>query len=298
MISRKLFFLASSGELAPERDLVELLILRKNAALLDNGLFFEVVRWEELLHSFHPGRVQEGFSAWIPNCDVMIVMFHTKVGKFTKEEFDVAYGSFKAGHNPNYILVYFKNTMAPISDFDEDTLGISKMKTKILDDQQLYVEFANPAELELSLMKQLDLLSSSFIREMGSLVPPDRAIVLEAAQIPTDPAVATQIPDKDAVRALAESLGLCRQWAVNPHLTFEEGDILYYWERRQSRAKLEAEFRARRMVLERAEENEFVIPDQGELSAKAQPVVLRMLNLRQARFARRPATGKALLEVP
>lgn len=63
MISKKRFFLASAGELKRERDLAELLIHRKNSHVVNRNMFFEVIRWEELLHTFEMDSVQNRFSS-------------------------------------------------------------------------------------------------------------------------------------------------------------------------------------------------------------------------------------------
>ncbi len=225
--------------------------------------------------------------------DVLIVLFHTKVGQFTKEEFDTAYRNFKTGLNPRHIFVYFKNTLVPIGDIDATIFKIREMKDEIQHDQQLFLDYTNLAELELSLLKQLEILVSLFEREVGYLSLPESVIVSEASKIPTEAGVADQIPEKDEVRSLAESCGLFRNWRVNPHLTFEEGDITYFWERRFSRTRLEAQFRARRLVLEKAEEIDLVIPEPGDLSEMAKPIKLRLLAAWQLRLTQKPDANAA-----
>ena len=102
------FFLASSIELSTERDTIELLIKRKNSVLIDEGIFLDVIHWEELLQSYRGDRIQDYFNEVLSSCDVIIVLFHSKVGKFTKEEFNIAFERFRNGENPRYIFVYFK----------------------------------------------------------------------------------------------------------------------------------------------------------------------------------------------
>ncbi|MFX0141431.1 MAG: hypothetical protein ACFFDN_47780, partial [Candidatus Hodarchaeota archaeon] len=58
MISKKKIFLASGSELANERDAVELIIQRKNNELIEKGLFFEIVRWEQMRQDFGIKRAQ------------------------------------------------------------------------------------------------------------------------------------------------------------------------------------------------------------------------------------------------
>lgn len=287
MILKKQFFLASSNELAAERDLVELLIHRMNSTVIDKGFFLEVVRWEEMLQILHDGPVQDRFSGVIPNCDAMIVLFHKKVGTFTKQEFDIAYNNFREGKNPRRILVYFKNTPVLISEVHDDIINIQKMRQQIERDHQIYVEFKSDEGLELSLQKQLLLLCSLFEREVGYFSPPEPDIVLEAEKMPTDPSVAGKVPGINEVRDLANAVGMFRDWSFNPHLRFEEGDVLYFWERQYTRVKLEAQFRARRLVLEIADKNRVLIPGPGDLSEKSKPIEGRILTAWRNRSAER-----------
>lgn len=286
MITKKRFFLASSDELAAERDWVELLIRRRNSVLVDSGLFLEVVRWEEMLQTFHENRIQDRFSAEVVYCDAMIVLFHTRVGRFTKEEFDIAYRSFKAGINPRHILVYFKDTPVNIGDLDEEMLAIFKMKRQIVEaDGQFFVDFRSKAELQVSLTTQLDHLCALFMRKMGLLVPSPVVIEFEASQIPTDPQAAKKVLDQRESWGLAERAGILRKWTVNPVLAFNGGDVSFFFERRYPRYRLEAEFRARRVVLESAELEKVYIPTQGDLSEMATPIVARILREWQKRVA-------------
>lgn len=277
MILKKRFFLASSIELSAERDLVELLIQRRNVEVIDKGFLLEVVRWEELLQMFGADGVQARFNAEIPQCDAIIVLFHKKVGIFTKQEFDTAYDNFKNGQNPRHILVYFKYARVPIQLIDQAIIDIQMMRKQIESDGQLYIEFRNNCDLELSLRKQLDLLCKLFEIEVGYFSPPEPVIDSEAEKMPTDSRVARKVPGIIEVRDLANEVGLFRVWNVNPHLRFEEGDVMYFWERKFTRAKLEAQFRARRIILEIADQNRFFIPQPGDLSEKSKPIEGRIL---------------------
>ena len=292
MVTKKTFFLASAGELIRERDLTEITIHRKNSSLIDRDLFFEVIRWEELLQTFEKSRVQERFLSWVSDCDVLIVIFHTKVGKFTKEELDLAFHNLRSGQNPRHILVYFKDSKRTISKIDKGILEIINMKKEIQNNQQYFIEFHNLAELELSLLKQLELLTNVFEREIGRLIPPESQIISEAAKMPLDTAIAKQIPDVREIRELAKSIGLFRNWHVNPHLTFDEGDIKFFWERHRSRSWLETQLRARYLILQRADELELLIPEPGDLSEKAKHVEARLLTLWQSAIAKHIETNK------
>ena len=54
-------------------------------------------------------RLQDEYNKAIEQCDVFVSLFHTKVGKYTEEEFGKALVTFKANGKP-LIYTYFKDT--------------------------------------------------------------------------------------------------------------------------------------------------------------------------------------------
>src|SRR3972149_899618 len=102
-------FLASSNELAPRRDAVELWLRRLNDELLDRNAVFVVVRWEEESMALNETRMQDRYNDELERCDALIALFGTKVGSYTKEELRLAYSRFRKGSLPRRILVCFEN---------------------------------------------------------------------------------------------------------------------------------------------------------------------------------------------
>lgn len=277
MIEKLKFFLASSSELHSERDMVELLIYRRNRSLVNRGMFFDVVRWEELLQSFGDSSAQERFSAEIPDCSVMIVLFHKKVGEFTKEEFDIAYNNFKKGNNPRHIFVYFKITDISMRDLNPEIIKILEMREQIKNDKQIYIEFETPSDLQNSLNIQLDLLAEWFERKLAKIAIPDSRILLEASKMPVDPEASISNLNKSEVEKIIHEIGLQNESKINPHLKFEDGDISYFYEQNLTKLQLELEFRSRKMVLDMADEDNTFINEPGDLSQKAKSIKARLL---------------------
>ena len=114
--------------------------------------------WEDLLQSFGQQRIQDVFNKQLQECDIVLYLFFTKVGKFTREEFDLAYTRLKQGQKPRYMYVYFKDTAVKISDIDPEILKIRDLKKEIADAEQIFHTFTSPADLELKLKHQLDLV--------------------------------------------------------------------------------------------------------------------------------------------
>ena len=155
-LKRIKIFLASSNELKQERQEMALFIHRENNKLIHNGIYLEFVLWEELLHSFQGNRLQNYFNQKMFECDVVIVLFGSKIGEFTKEEFELAWKNLKQGKNPRFLFLYFKEI---VSSLDRDALKqVFDMMDTIEKSKQLYKTFKDTKDLIYDFKNQLDLL--------------------------------------------------------------------------------------------------------------------------------------------
>jgi hypothetical protein len=102
-------FLASSSELKEDRKEFEILINRKNKQWVDRGVFLELVIWEDFLDALSKTRLQDEYNRAIKEADIFVMLFSTKVGPYTEEEFDAAVGQFKATNKP-VVYTYFKDS--------------------------------------------------------------------------------------------------------------------------------------------------------------------------------------------
>ena len=149
-------FLASSDELKDERKEIEIFINRENKILIDRGLFLDLIIWEDLKHTFHTNRVQNRFNDELLKSDFVICLFHRKVGKFTNEEYELAYENFKRFGKPE-ILVMFKKASINPDEINDDILAIKKLRKSISASEQISENFSSNEQLILILKKQLDL---------------------------------------------------------------------------------------------------------------------------------------------
>src|ERR1700754_127663 len=101
-------FLASSAELEKDRNGFEIFINRKNKELFDKKIFLELIIWEDFLDAVSKTRLQDEYNKAIAGCDIFLMLFFTKVGKYTEEEFENAFKEFKASNKP-FIFTYFKD---------------------------------------------------------------------------------------------------------------------------------------------------------------------------------------------
>ena len=172
-------FLASSFELKADRDQFEIFINRKNKEWLSKGIFLELVIWEDTLECMEPTRLQDKYNEAIKDCDIFVLLFSTKVGCYTKEEFETAYALFQKTKKP-IIFVYFKNITIPVDKIkreDQKTLWAFQDRLVALEHLQTYYEHSN--DLILFFSHQLDkLVDSGFIQQSSSSQnnkPPDAA---------------------------------------------------------------------------------------------------------------------------
>ncbi len=278
MITKKKIFLASGAELVEERDAVELVIQRKNSELIAKDLFFEVVRWEQLIQYFGKTRAQDHYSEEISKCDIVIVLFYKRVGKYTKEEFDKAYDLFKSGKNPRYLYVYFKKWMVASDNIDDDILGVSKIRNEISTKEQIFIDFENKYELQNSVTHQIDLLTNIFENEVGVVPVEIKEIEKEACALPELNNDTHIIKHRKDVKKIAERCDMFTRWKVNGHLKFQDGDISYF-SGKFSAFELELQFRSRRLILAKADEIGIRIDEPGDLSQKAKRIEAMLFDI-------------------
>lgn len=154
-------FLASSFELKSDRDQFEIFISRKNKEWVAKGVFLELVIWEDTLECMEQNRLQDKYNEAIKSCDIFVLLFSTKVGQYTKEEFEIAFGHFQKTKKP-IIFTYFKNIAIPVGQInreDQKTLWAFQDRLQSLEHLQTTYESIN--DLLLFFNKQLDKLAST-----------------------------------------------------------------------------------------------------------------------------------------
>jgi hypothetical protein len=161
MITKKLF-LASSSELKEDRKDFEIFIGRKNKDWIAKGVFLELVIWEDFLDAVSQTRLQDEYDKAIRECDLFVTLFWTKVGRYTEEEFETAFGQFKSTNKP-FIFTYFKD--AEISTASAKKKGLMSLwafQEKLSALGHFYTVYKNLDELKFKFKfnQQLDKLAA------------------------------------------------------------------------------------------------------------------------------------------
>ena len=156
-------FLASSAELKDDRKEFEIFISRKNKEYIKKEIFLELVLWEDFLDAMSATRLQDEYNKVIAECDIFVSLFHTKVGKYTEEEFSTAFATFKENNKP-FIYTYFKDT--PPSGMSEmiedDILSLFKFKKKLRELGHFQTIYADINDLKHQFEQQLIKLNPHF----------------------------------------------------------------------------------------------------------------------------------------
>lgn len=163
MIKKKVF-LASSSELKEDREQFELFINRKNKDWVSKGVFLELVVWEDFLDAVSKTRLQDEYNKEIRQCDVFVMLFWTKVGRYTEEEFETAFGQFKATERP-FIFTYFKDAeISTGSANKKDLMSLWAFQEKLDGLGHFYTSYKNIDGLKFHFDQQLDkLVANGFI---------------------------------------------------------------------------------------------------------------------------------------
>lgn len=173
-------FLASSAELHPDRVEFEQLMYQRSILWQHRGLFFELVKWENFLDHVTENGLQKAYNEAITNCDIFVMLFWTKVGKYTEEEFDAAYKSFKEKGKP-LIYTYVKDVDAPAQKDPSLETFKKKLKTDLAHYVTVYKETKG---LLLHFWIQLDKLYT--------------------LNLPEDAPLAVQKTSKDELKAMVD----------------------------------------------------------------------------------------------
>jgi hypothetical protein len=175
-----------------------------------------------------------------------------------------------SGKNPRHLFVYFKKWLVPSDQIDSDILKVAELENKIKTDEQIFIKFKEIPELCLSVSTQIDLLIKEFEKEIGVIPVEFTSIEKEVLQLPIN--INENKFDKNMVEDLARRCGLFTPWKVNRHLTFESGDISYFAGMNFSPFELEVKFRARKLILEKADELGIRLDEPGDLSEKSKRI--------------------------
>lgn len=152
-------FLASSNELKAEREKFEQEIYRKTKAWYERQIFLHLDIWEDLSARFGSEGMQHAYNEFVRKADIFVLLAWTKVGMYTDEEFEQAFGQFQSTRKP-FIFTYFKSPDGQRTDPSLDVF-----KQKLLNLKHFGAVFKNEDDLWNQFNKELERLFEAKFEE-------------------------------------------------------------------------------------------------------------------------------------
>ncbi len=150
-------FLASSSELKEDRDAFDLYFRQQNDRLRKQGIYLEIVRWENFLDAMSETRLQNEYNQEVKACDIFVSLFFSKTGKYTEEEFDTAHKQFLNTKKP-IIYTFFKNAPLDSNNIGDEIITLLNFKKKLAALGHFYTSYNNIEHLKLQFSDQLEKL--------------------------------------------------------------------------------------------------------------------------------------------
>jgi hypothetical protein len=151
-------FLASSSELREDRDEFDAYFRTQNDQLIKKGIYLQIVRWEYFLDAMSETQLQDEYNKEIRGCDIFVCLIFTKTGKFTEEEFDVAFKTFKETGRPR-IFTFFKEGSVDIRSLSaSDLQSREAFQKKLSGLGHFYTNYEDARDLKLKFRDQLERL--------------------------------------------------------------------------------------------------------------------------------------------
>ena len=150
-------FIASSEELEDDRNAFGNLVRRLNKTYEKRGIHLELFEWEDYDAAYNDRRKQDEYNDEVRASDMFLAVFHTKAGKFTIEEFDVATEEFREKGSPKS-YVYCKD----LRDGEIESEELKEFKRRLFDEMGHYwSRYANRDTMQLHFVMQLQMVENS-----------------------------------------------------------------------------------------------------------------------------------------
>ena len=150
-------FLASSEELIDDRNAFGNLVRRLDKIYEKRGIRIELFEWEDYDAAYNYRRKQDEYNDQIKASDMFLALFHTKAGKFTIEEFDIATKEFKKKASPK-VYTYCKDLRAGELESPE----LTEFKERLFNEIGHYwSHYNNRDSMQLHFVMQLQLVETS-----------------------------------------------------------------------------------------------------------------------------------------
>ena len=170
-------FLASSEEMTDDRNAFGNLVRRLDNIYEKRGIRIQLFEWEDYDAAYNDRRKQDEYNEKVRVSDMFLALFHTKAGKFTIEEFDVATEEFQKHASPK-VYTYCKDLQAGEVESQE----LKDFKKRLFQEMGHYwSRYNNRDSMQLHFVMQLQLVETSGMVEKLKLE--DGTVMLEGMPI-------------------------------------------------------------------------------------------------------------------
>lgn len=161
-------FVASSREHSDERQKLGAFVRETNDRWRQLDRYLELASSDDFPTAFAQRGSQHTLDESIRRADLFLMMFKTRVGKYTGHEFDIAYEHFHRTGKP-LIFVYQNVGSVSLSSIpQEDIESIYAFKARLAEQGDYLVEYSNPDQLVLAFSNQLE----RYLASLTSSSPP------------------------------------------------------------------------------------------------------------------------------
>ena len=156
-------FLASSEELENDRNAFGNLVRKLDKIYEKRGIRIELFEWEDYDAAYNDRRKQDEYNERVRASDMFLALFHTKAGKYTIEEFDVATEEFRRTGKTPKSYVYCRD----LQPGDEESAELKEFKRRLFDEMGHYwSRYNNRDSMQLHFVMQLQLVENSSIDDL------------------------------------------------------------------------------------------------------------------------------------
>ena len=191
-------FLASSEELKDERVWFGDFVQNINKIYKERGKGIDVFKWEYYDAANNDVSKQGEYDDEIRKSNMFLALFHTKAGKYTLHEYDVAMDTYRKTKKFPKVYVYLK----ALQEGEEETPELTAFKAELSKDGKEYfwISYSTHDQLHLHFLQQLLMVENS----LDKLKLEDGKVTLEGLHVANIDNLSFAAGNKDYQRMSAE----------------------------------------------------------------------------------------------
>jgi hypothetical protein len=148
MSTRINLFLASSRDLVEERATFESFVRQRNDSWTQQGRYLKLISSDDFPKALAPGRSQNEYNEAIRRSEIMVVLFSTKVGEYTREEFEVALAEYRKTHDRPRIFLFWNVAQVSLASVNRAELySLFDFQQRLSEANLYWIEYRNTDEL-------------------------------------------------------------------------------------------------------------------------------------------------------